>query len=123
MQLLAVPVEAVGGEQDAGADGDGRGDGEAEAEGWVGCPGLPAFDPANPAPYWIAAAQIYNGLRGCSAPIPMTVALWRTQTWKVRSSPGAVGDSDTAFNIWQWHCNGRGNEFSQGQNRRSHERA
>ena len=77
-------------------------------------PAKPAFDPANPAPYWIAAAQIYNGLRGCSAPIPMTVGALANADMESAFKPGAVGDRDTAFNIWQWHWSPRGERILAG---------
>jgi hypothetical protein len=71
-------------------------------------PPKPAFDAKNPAPYWIAAAQSYNALIGCGAPVPMTVGTMANLDMEAAFKTYLIGDHDTAFNMVQWHWSPRG---------------
>ena len=74
-------------------------------------PEKPAFDAGNPAPYYVAAAQIYNALRGCGAENPLCIAALANADMESAFKPAAVGDSDQAFSLWQWHWLSRGSRI------------
>ena len=71
-------------------------------------PNKPAFNLADPAQYWINAAQTYNGLRGCGAGNALTIGAMANADMEAAMNPTAIGDKDTAFNLWQWHWEPRG---------------
>lgn len=71
-------------------------------------PGKPPFNPDRPAPYWINAAQVYNGLYALSGHNPFAISGLANADMESSFEPYAVGDKGTAYNLWQHHWSPRG---------------
>jgi hypothetical protein len=69
-------------------------------------PPKPVFTPS--APYYIAAAQLYNALRDLGAQNPLAIAAIVNGDMESAFHASANGDDRTAFNVWQHHWNPRG---------------
>ena len=71
-------------------------------------PEKPAFNPGNPAQYWVNASQVYNGLYALSGSNPFSIAALANADMESSFRMDVEGDSDTAYNLWQWHWVPRG---------------
>ena len=66
--------------------------------------------PARPGPgdlYWGRLARIYNALR-VQFENPGAIGALANADMESSGETTAVGDNDTAYNLWQWHWNPRG---------------
>jgi Phage tail lysozyme len=68
---------------------------------------IPPWPPASNA-MWARAAQVVNALYAKCPENPFVVAALANGYMESALEPWAIGDSGTAFSIWQWHFNPRG---------------
>jgi len=68
----------------------------------------PPFASAFGQAYFKRMAQLYNCLRAVGFENPAAVGILANADMESAFQPGAVGDTDTAFNIFQWHWDPRG---------------
>ena len=58
--------------------------------------------------YYSRAAQVYNAMLAVSNWKPIAIAALANADMESAFHTGVVGDGGTAFNLWQWHWNPRG---------------
>jgi N-acetylmuramoyl-L-alanine amidase/Phage tail lysozyme len=68
---------------------------------------LPVWPPSNDV-FFARAAMVYNAWRELGVSIPFAVAMTTQAEFESAFEPSARGDSDQAFNLYQWHWNTRG---------------
>ena len=68
---------------------------------------LPVWPPAGN-PFFSRAAQVFNAWIDLGSPVPYAIAMLTQAEFESAFKWNAVGDKDTAFNMYQWHWNPRG---------------
>ncbi len=71
-------------------------------------PAWPTLDSAFGKAFFTRMAQLYNCLRAQGLENPACVGILANADMESAFQPGAVGDTDTAFNVFQWHWSPRG---------------
>lgn len=65
-------------------------------------PKWPPFDPSNPSPYFVSAAQIYNAWIRRKVSVPFAIAMVTMAELESGFKVGAIGDRGMAYSIMQW---------------------